>query len=155
MIMSLIYLLLDSMQIGIFMWLFGASLVTQLRPTLEAALMAGVLMREAITVSRIPEAPRLENNIKTHEQSTDTDSKPNLTKPVYDTNTMPGKLEQGSALMLFDPYNAGLRRKWFIDRSNVYRAKVMEVYARTSKFNEKGIDEERMEKIRQEVAQKP
>ena len=62
--MTLLYTVVDGLSIAMIMWLFGASVVTHLRPIIEGSLMTAVLMREAVTISRIPDPPRLDNNIK-------------------------------------------------------------------------------------------
>ena len=63
MLYGFFYLVSDAICLIALMWVFGASPFTQLRPMVEASLLAAVLVREAVTISRIPDPPRMENNM--------------------------------------------------------------------------------------------
>ena len=65
--------------------------------------MTAILLREAVTISRIPDPPRMEGNKKTGEQQSTTDlsddkatgmdQDPKRIPAVFEMNQMPGKLE--------------------------------------------------------------
>ena len=56
--------LADMLVILIVTWAFGASLLTTFSENVILAFMLAVLMRESITICKVPAAPRISANIK-------------------------------------------------------------------------------------------
>ena len=68
MLYGFLYIAFDAFCLMTIMWIFGASPFTQLHSMVEASIMTAILLREAVTISRIPDPPRMEGNKKTGEQ---------------------------------------------------------------------------------------
>lgn len=107
--------LADMVVILIVTWAFGASALTSLTDNIILAFMLAVLMRESITICKVPAAPRISANIKAvSEQDRSTGESDEVTRPRaarkpmteeekddIDANQMPGRLEQGPCLFSY------------------------------------------------------
>ena len=56
--------LADMIVILVVTWAFGASVLTSLTDNVILSFMLAVLMRESITICKVPAAPRISANIK-------------------------------------------------------------------------------------------
>jgi len=108
-IMALLYAvvsyLADMLIILLVTWTFGASVITSFSDNLTCAFMLAVLMRESVTICKVPSAPKISANIKAvaKEDRTTASNSDDFTRPLgrskimneegIEHNQMPGRLE--------------------------------------------------------------
>ena len=91
-----------------------------------------VIARESVTICKVPDVPQVSANIKTVDEArTDASdgSAPKISEAAQKANEMPGRLEQGSAILSFNPFDIWPSKKSAEIRQRYYTSEVHKIYA--------------------------
>ena len=128
----LFYFAVDALGLATLTWLFGASAFVNFWENLYLGLMLAVIVRESVTICKVPAVPQISANIKTVDEArTDASegSAPKISEAAQRSNEMPGRLEQGSALLSFNPFDVWTSKKTAEMRQRYYAGEVHKIYA--------------------------
>ena len=153
----LFYFGVDALGLTVIAWLFGASVFVKFWENIQLGLLLAVIVRESVTVCKVPDIPKISANIKTVDEArTDASdgSAPKISEASQRSNEMPGRLEQGSALLAFNPFEIWTTKQSSEMRQRYYSNEVHKIYANLANKHIQS-EEINLKKLQEQIIKEP